>query len=49
MVGLHFRLQWRQIRKVKAMLGHQLPKTTARSRVVDRAQSNPALQVPVEL
>lgn len=40
----------RDLRAVQDMLGHQDPKTTARyARVVDRAQSNPALKVPVEL
>jgi integrase/recombinase XerD len=35
---------------VQDMLGHQDPETTARfSSVVDRARTNPALQVPVEL
>jgi integrase len=40
----------RDLRAVQDMLGHQDPKTTARyARVVDRAQANPALQVPVDL
>jgi site-specific recombinase XerD len=40
----------RDLRAVQDMLGHQDPKTTARyARVVDRAQTNPALKVPVEL
>jgi site-specific recombinase XerD len=40
----------RDLRAVQDMLGHQDPKTTARyARVIDRAQSNPALKVPVEL
>jgi site-specific recombinase XerD len=40
----------RDLRAVQDMLGHQDPKTTARyARVVDRAQNNPALKVPVEL
>ena len=38
------------LRAVQDMLGHQDPKTTARyARVVDRAKTNPALKVPVEL
>jgi site-specific recombinase XerD len=38
------------LRAVQDMLGHQDPKTTARyARVVDRARTNPALKVPVEL
>ncbi len=40
----------RDLRAVQDMLGHQDPKTTARyARVVDRASTNPALKVPVEL
>jgi integrase/recombinase XerD len=40
----------RDLRAEQDMLGHQDPKTTARySRVVERAQSNPAVKVPVEL
>jgi integrase/recombinase XerD len=40
----------RDLRAVQDMLGHQDPKTTARyARVVDRARTNPALKVPVEL
>jgi len=40
----------RDLRAVQDMLGHQDPKTTARyARVVDRAKSNPALKVPVDL
>ena len=38
------------LRAVQDMLGHQDPKTTARyARVVDRAKTNPALKVPVDL
>lgn len=38
------------LRAVQDMLGHQDPKTTARyARVVDRARTNPALKVPVDL
>ncbi len=38
------------LRAVQDMLGHQDPKTTARyARVVDRAQTNPSLKVPVDL
>ena len=38
------------LRAVQDMLGHQDPKTTARyGRVVDRAKTNPALKVPVDL
>jgi site-specific recombinase XerD len=38
------------LRAVQDMLGHADPKTTARyARVVDRARTNPALQVPIEL
>jgi len=38
------------LRAVRDMLGHQDPKTTARyARVVDRARTNPALKVPVDL
>jgi hypothetical protein len=44
-----FRMRQHQF-AVQDMLGHQDPKTTARyARVVFRAQSNPALKVPVEL
>ena len=40
----------RELRAEQEMLGHQDPKTTARyARVVDRASTNPALKVPVEL
>jgi len=40
----------RDLRALQDMLGHQDPKITARyARVVDRAKSNPALEVPVEL
>lgn len=40
----------RDLRALQEMLGHQDPKTTARyARVVDRAKTNPALKVPVEL
>jgi len=38
------------LRAVQGMLGHQDPKTTAGyARVVDRARTNPALKVPVDL
>jgi integrase/recombinase XerD len=38
------------LRAVQDMLGHQDPKTTARyARVVDRARTNPALKVPIDL
>lgn len=38
------------LRAVQEMLGHQDPKTTARyARVVDMANTNPALKVPVKL
>ena len=38
------------LRAAQDMLGHQDPKTTARyARVVNRARTNPALKVPVDL
>jgi site-specific recombinase XerD len=40
----------RDLRAVQDMLGHQAPKTTARyARVVDRAWTNPALKVLIDL
>jgi len=40
----------RDLRAVQDMLGHADPKTTSKyARVVDRAKSNPALTVPVNL
>ena len=38
------------MRAVQDMVGHQDPKTTARyARVVDCAQTNPVLKVPIDL
>ena len=38
------------LRTVQDMLGHQDPETSAcYARVVDRAKTNPALKVPVDL